>query len=98
MMTNAEFEALVDRLEAEALTNPSYYQFSVLLIAWLGNAYLAAMLLLITALLGIIVAGIFVSKSAVAVKLAIVVGVFLWIVLKALWVKLPPPEGWELSA
>ena len=97
-MTNAEFETLVHRLEGEACSNPSGYQLRVLLIAWLGNAYLGAMLLLIVALLGISVALIVVSKSAVAVKLVIVVGAFLWLMLKALWVKLPPPEGMELDA
>jgi Zn-dependent protease with chaperone function len=97
-MTNAEFEALVHKLEGDARRNPAAYQLKVLAIAWLGNAYLGAMLLLIIALLGGIIVGMVVSKSAVAVKLVLVVGIFLWVVLKALWVKLPPPEGMELSA
>jgi Zn-dependent protease with chaperone function len=97
-MTNAEFEALVHKLEGDARRNPAAYQLKVLAIAWLGNAYLGVMLLLIVALLGGIIVGIVVSKSAVAVKLVFVVGIFLWVVLKALWVKLPPPEGLELDA
>ena len=97
-MTNAEFEALVHRLEGEARRDPSGYQLRVLLIAWLGNAYLGAMLLLIAALLGASIALIVLSKSAVAVKLVIVIAAFLWVVLRALWVKLPPPEGMELDA
>jgi Zn-dependent protease with chaperone function len=98
MMTNAEFEALVHELEGDARRNPAAYQLKVLAIAWLGNAYLGAMLLLIVALLGGTIVGMVMSKSAVAVKLVFVVGIFLWVVLKALWVRLPPPEGLELDA
>jgi hypothetical protein len=94
-MTNAEFEALVHKLEGDARRNPAAYQLKVLAIAWLGNAYLGAMLLLIVALLGGIIVGMVVSKSAVAVKLVLVVGIFLWVVLKALWVKLPRPKEWS---
>ena len=97
-MTNAQFEALVHRLEGEARRDPSGYQFKVLLIAWLGNAYLGLMLLLIVGLLAALVAGIVVSKSAVAVKLLILVGAFLWLVLRAIWVSVPPPLGMELAA
>ena len=96
-MTNEEFEALVGSLEEQARRNPAVYQTRVLLMALLGNAYLGVMLLLITALLAAALASIAVLKAAGA-KIALVVGVFLWMVLKALWVKIPPPEGTEITA
>ena len=49
-MTNEEFEALVSRLEAEAKRNPAGYRTRVLLMALLGNAYLAVMLACIVAM------------------------------------------------
>jgi Zn-dependent protease with chaperone function len=67
----------------------------VLLLALLGNAYLGAVLLLIVALL----AGLLVSMAvlkAIALKLIIVVSVFLWAILKAMLVKIEPPEGAEI--
>lgn len=95
-MTNEQFEALVDRLEAKARRDPSGYKLRVFLLALLGNAYLGAMLLLIAGLLLGLIASVAVLK-AIAVKLIIVVGVFLWLILKALWVRIEPPAGSEIS-
>jgi Zn-dependent protease with chaperone function len=96
-MTNEQFDALVGRLEEQARRNPSGYEFRVLLLALLGDAYLGAILLLIVALLAGLVASIAVFK-ALAVKLIIVVGIFLWMILKALWVRIEPPEGTDVKA
>ncbi len=95
-MTNEEFEALVGKLEERARRNPAAYKTRVLLIALLGNAYLATMLVLIAALLVAAAVSVVWLKAA-GVKIAIVVGVFLWLVLKALWVRLEPPEGTEVT-
>ena len=91
-MTNEEFEALVGRLEGEAKRNPGGYKTRVVLMALLGNAYLVLMLLAITALLVTAIVSIAWLKGA-GVKIALVVGVFLWMVLKALWIRLVPPQG-----
>ena len=72
------------------------YKAKVFLVALLGNAYLAVMLALIAALLAAAVVSIVWLKAA-GVKIAFVVGVFLWLVLKALWVRLEPPEGNEVT-
>jgi Zn-dependent protease with chaperone function len=72
------------------------YKTRVFLLALLGNAYLAAMLMIIAALLGGAVVSILWLKAA-GVKIAFVVGVFLWLVMKALWVRLRPPEGTEVT-
>lgn len=95
-MSNAEFEALVGRLEEQARGDPAGYRTRVLLMALLGNAYLGAMLVLIGALLAAAVASIVWLKAA-GVKIALLVAVFLWIVLKALWLKMAPPDGTEIT-
>jgi Zn-dependent protease with chaperone function len=95
-VTNEEFESLVGRLEEQARRNPAGYKTRVLLMALLGNAYLGAMLALIGGLLAAAAVSVVWLKAA-GVKIAFVVGVFLWMVLKALWVKVPPPEGTEIT-
>jgi Zn-dependent protease with chaperone function len=96
-MTNEQFEALVSRLEQQAQNNPDRYRIKVFLLAMLGNAYLGVMLLLIVVLFGMLLASVMVLKL-LAVKLIIIVGFFLWMILKALWVRIDPPEGTEITA
>jgi len=95
-MTNEEFERLVGRLDAVAKRNPAGYRIRVVLVALLGNLYLAGMLFAITLMLLIAAVSVIWLKAA-GVKIAIVVGVFLWMVLKALWVRLSPPEGTRIT-
>ncbi len=96
-MTQDQFIALVSRLENEARSNPRGYQFKVLLLALLGNAYLGGIVLLIVALFAGSLASILVLK-ALALKLIAGVGFFLLIILKAVWVKIAPPAGSEVAA
>jgi hypothetical protein len=91
-----EFEALVGRLESQAKRDPAGYKTRVLMMALLGNAYLAVTVLLIAALVAVAAVSVIWLKAA-GVKLALVLGLFLWVVLKALWVKVPPPQGAEIS-
>jgi Zn-dependent protease with chaperone function len=96
-VTNEEFEILVGRLDQLAKCDPAGYRARVLLVALLGNAYLGVMLLLI-ALLVVAAAISVVWLKAAGVKIAILMAVFLWLVLKALWVGLALPEGAEITA
>ena len=96
-MTYEEFETLVGRLEEQAKRNLAGYRTRVLLMALLGNAYLGVMLVLI-ALLVVAAAISVVWLKAAGVKIAILMAVLLWLVLKALWVRLAPPEGTEITA
>lgn len=96
-MTNEQFEALVCKLEAQARRNPAGYKFKVVLLGLLGNIYLGAILLLIVALFVGSLASVVVLKGF-ALKLIAVVGVFLWMILKAVCVKFAPPEGIEIEA
>lgn len=96
-MTDEQFDALVGRLEERARQNPARYKLNVYLLALLGNVYIGAVLLLVIALLAGLVASV-TTFRALAVKLILVVGVFLWMVVKALWVKIDPPSGLALDA
>jgi Zn-dependent protease with chaperone function len=96
-VTDEEFETLVGRLDQQAKRNPAGYRTRVLLMALLGSAYLGVMLVLI-ALLVVAAAISVVWVKAAGVKIAILMAVFLWLVVKALWVGLAPPEGAEVTA
>jgi Zn-dependent protease with chaperone function len=87
---------VVAELEGQATSNPAQYRLKVLLLAMLGNAYLAGILLLIVALLGAAVASVAVLKGF-AVKIILVIGAFLWLIVKAVWIRIPPPEGIEID-
>jgi Zn-dependent protease with chaperone function len=95
-VTDEEFAALVGRLDQQAKRNPAGYRTRVLLMALLGNAYLAVMLVLL-ALLVVAAAISVVWLKAAGLKIAIVLAVFLWLVVRALWVGLPPPQGTEIA-
>lgn len=95
-MTREQFEALVQQLEVQARDRPAAYERHVMALALLGNAYLAAMLALIGLLLVAAVASV-VKLGVIGVKIALVVGGFLAVVLQALWVKVPPPDGIEIK-
>ena len=83
--------------DEQARRNPAGYRTRVLLIALLGNAYLGVMLVLVVALFALALVSVAWLKAA-GVKLALVLGVFLWMLLKALRVKMEAPQGTELTA
>ena len=96
-MTNEQFDHLASVLEAKARANPSAYRWKVFLLLVLGNAYIAAVLLLVAAL----VLGLVLSVTQlgwIAAKPIAVLIVCLWIVLKASWVRCEPPTGIEITA
>jgi Zn-dependent protease with chaperone function len=96
-VTHEEFEALVGKLEAQARRNPAAYRVRVFLLAGLGNAYLALILGLVVFLFLLLLASIFWLK-ALGAKLALIVGAFLWVIVRALWIRIAPPQGAEVTA
>jgi Zn-dependent protease with chaperone function len=95
-MTDAEFEALVGRLEQQALRNPRAYRRKVILLACVGCAYVA----LVLAIAG----GLFVGALAtapylkgLALKLAFIFGAFFWVVARAMWIRLESPRGRRIT-
>ncbi len=95
-MTDEKFESLVARLEREQSRNPAAYRRKVVLLALAGYAYILAVL----ALFALLFAGslaLVTQAAAAGAKLAIVFGVLFWMVVRAMWVRLAPPHGREIS-
>jgi Zn-dependent protease with chaperone function len=91
-MDRTEFESLVNRLELEAKERPGFYRAHVFGFAVLGYAFLGALVTALAALC--VVAGFSVIYlKAVGIKLFFVASAFLWMVVRALWVRLSPPKG-----
>lgn len=91
-MTSEQFEALVAKLEEAVRSNPARYKLKVVLLAFLGNVYLGFIVLVIVASFAAALASVIVLKAA-AIKIIIPLGAFLWLVLKAVWIKFAPPQG-----
>lgn len=95
-MTNDQFEALVQRLEQQAIHAPQAYKAKVVTLALLGNAYILAILFVLLLVILGLCASILVLKY-LAIKLILVVGYFLWRAIKAMWVKIDLPDGQVLQ-
>ncbi|PXF31036.1 hypothetical protein WH50_12040 [Pokkaliibacter plantistimulans] len=96
-MTQDEFERRVTALEKQAQANPTSYKLRVFLLALAGNAYLLAILALL--LVMTLAVALSVAKlHLIGVKLLIIVVPLLWLTLKAMYIKVPRPQGMEISA
>ena len=95
-MDAAAFKTLIARSEALAARRPGFYRCYVFALAALGYFYLALVVVLLLALLLVVAASAMYLKAA-AIKLLFVVGAPLMVVLRALWVRLPPPPGVVLT-
>jgi Zn-dependent protease with chaperone function len=91
-----KFEALVRKCEVEAKANPNQYQFKVRLLALLGSSYVILVMLALAALLPILISNLQYSAGFFG-KLTILVGGLLWLLLKALNIKLALPVGYRVT-
>ncbi len=91
-MTHEQFTALVARLEEQARRHPTIYKIRVLLLALFGYGYLGLVLGVLLLLFLLTLASIYFLK-ALALKLAIPVAALIWVALKAMRVKISPPNG-----
>ncbi|HEY8265934.1 MAG TPA: M48 family metalloprotease [Steroidobacteraceae bacterium] len=98
-ITPEAFDALVTRLEQEAGTHPRGYHLKLGAFAALGYLYVIAILLLLAALVGGLIAVLFFTKGLIVVvqKLVIPVVVLIGIIGRSLWVKLEAPTGLEID-
>jgi Zn-dependent protease with chaperone function len=100
-MTREEFDALVVRLEREAETRPRAYRLRVLFLALLGYAYIFLIVGVLLVVIGVLVWGVLSAGRGGVIQLAWKVGLALAgltvVILRSLWVRLPPPEGLTLS-
>lgn len=99
--TQAEFEALARRAEAFAKSHPGQYKLRVLLYALLGYLFIFLMLLLLLGLAGAIAGSAFVSTTLFIIllktKLVFVILPLIWMLMKAVWVRVDPPAGYTLD-
>lgn len=94
-MEDNKLAARIRPLEEFAAANPERYRFRVALLALLGYVYL----LFIVTLLLALVAGLllYVRINAVTMKFLWIPLVLAGLVLRALWVTIPEPDGKELQ-
>lgn len=98
--TQEEFDSTVSRLTAEAQQNPARYKLRLLLLALAGYAYLFFVVGASLAVTGALVVIAFFGKALVAkliLKLVIPILAIVWFVLRSLWVRVPAPEGIEIT-
>lgn len=97
-LNQAQFDELVERLTVASQRDPGAYKLKVGLLALAGYAYIFFVLLALAALTVLLVAMLVVGKAGVlAFKLGIPLLVLVWIILRALWVRLTPPVGHPLT-
>jgi Zn-dependent protease with chaperone function len=90
------WQALVRRLEPLARANPSAYRRKVVLLAALGYAYIATLLLLLVAGAGLVVY-LAIIGPLILLKLLIPIAALVWVVGRSLWVTFTPPDGVRLK-
>jgi Zn-dependent protease with chaperone function len=86
----AQFEALIGRMETLANANPKAYRALVLSLALLGYGYLLFVMVLLLVLL-------VASARAAVLQFVLLIGALLAVVLRAMWVKVSPPVGERLT-
>lgn len=95
-MTNEQFDKLVARLESQARNNPGWYRTRLFLLATLANVYFGAIIALVAltfvGLLAMVVFG-----KGLLLKPALIVGAILWVAVRALWVTIEAPDGFEVK-
>ncbi len=95
-MDQAQFEALVHRMEEFAARQPGVYRLRMLGLALLGYAYLIAVIvgiLLLSAIAVLLVR----ASPILGVKALIILLPLLAIIVGSLWVRLHPPEGMRIT-
>ncbi|HEX9625797.1 MAG TPA: M48 family metalloprotease [Acidiferrobacterales bacterium] len=91
-MTRQEFDALVARLEKYAARHPRAYKLRIAGLAGLGYAYIVAVLIVL-AVLTLISLALAVKAPLVAIKLGLPLLALVWVIFRALWVRLEAPQG-----
>lgn len=85
----------IEKLEQALKENPKKYQAKVTLLAWLGNLYIAFGVIVLLILLVLACLSILVLK-AFAIKIIIPVAIFLYVIVRSLWVSVDKPQGIEI--
>jgi Zn-dependent protease with chaperone function len=98
-MTQDDFESLIRRLEQEAAANPAGYRRKLGALAFLGYAYIATTVLLLIGGAGLIVWMAATVNHAIWLlgKVSWAFVVLIYVVVRAMWVRLDPPQGRPLT-
>ncbi|MDD2815846.1 MAG: hypothetical protein PHP00_08920 [Thiotrichaceae bacterium] len=93
-MEKPAFDALVQKLTLFAKDYSDKYKFRVWLLTILGYSYVFIIIFLLLLSLATLSYFEFTAlHSAIAFKLILGLGVVTFLVLKALWIRIPPPVG-----
>lgn len=99
--TEEDFINLVKQAEQEAEVNPKVYTIKLALFALLGYLVILLVLIALFGLAGGLVASAVFSTGLflllIKKKLIIAVALGIWVLLRALWVRFTPPEGYTLK-
>lgn len=101
-MNHEAFKAKVELLQSEAEANPEAYKFKVLLVALLGYAYPAMVIVILLALVGLLVyillfSGVSGGAGTILFKLMLPLLAVIFMILRSLWIKIPHPTGIEID-
>lgn len=100
-ISEEEFIQLVRKAEQETATNPRRYLVKLALFAVLGYVVIFGALLTLLGLVGGLLAAAFFSTALILFllkkKLIFVLLLAIWVLLRALWVRFEPPDGYELK-
>lgn len=100
-MTRDQFDALVRQLDTEAKAAPKNFTLRVGTFAAFGYAYMLGVLLVMVAATLLIVLLVIRFPNGATIKLGLFAGLacggMALAILKALWIRLPPPDGLVLK-
>ncbi|MEQ1654983.1 MAG: M48 family metallopeptidase [Nitrospira sp.] len=98
-MSETQFEQLVRRLESYAQKYPTRYRLKIALVATLGYVYLLGILGLAVAVGAWLILSLKGDASSPlgSIKLLCGLGVLAAIILRAFWVRIAPPTGYEVE-
>ena len=96
-----DFIKRVQQAELDAKSNPRTYALKLVLFALLGYVVIVAVLIALLGLAGGLVASAFFSTGLfiLLLKKKLIFGVLfaIWVMLRALWVRFTPPQGYVLK-
>jgi Zn-dependent protease with chaperone function len=98
MRSLEEYRDLIERAEATALAHPFLYKIQLSLLAALGIGYVMLLALVGVACTLFVVGLLLAAKSLALIKLGLLPLGFAYFLARALWFKLPPPQGRRVTA
>ena len=96
-MDDERWQALVRRLEPQARARPVAYRRKVVLLAILGYAFIASLLLVLFGFAAVVVYLALTGTVILLLKLLIPIGGVFFVIARSLYVKFEPPGGVRLK-